>query len=83
MDESLGPYSDLQSFIDWEGGIDCLLRHGVEQKDVPEALWDKWLEMADIWNRFDELAEEVLRIIEDESELEVKVFEALRDEGLR
>lgn len=47
-------YQELRDWIDWEGGYDGLLQHGVDvDEDIPEAVRPLWREMEAAWRLFE------------------------------
>jgi hypothetical protein len=65
MIESLNIF-DLIGKIDWEGGIPSVLKYGlreIEDYDVPDALKEAWIEMADAFAEFELLEQNVDSIL--------------------
>lgn len=61
MTESNNIY-DILAKIDWEGGIPAVLEWGmrdIEEYDVPDSLKDAWADMAQVYEEFEALMEDV------------------------
>lgn len=79
--DEIGPWSALEAYIDWEGGMGDLLDHGIEDHDIPVPLREQWKSMAEAYASFSWQRDAIYRRISKESEKEWRAIEALRNEG--
>lgn len=55
---------DLLAAIDWEGGVDELIRYGIKSAAVPSEVAALWNSAEKFLDKFDEVADQITDILE-------------------